>query len=262
MDRLRNSSVQRPLASFRAFWKELDSAIEDIRSHRWTRDGGRDAKADEPIAHVTTDMLFRRLRDAIHLNAGGAPPRFAYGQTPVDLGYIMAAVADETLLYLEAWNGMEQWSGSLLEERIYGTRIAGERIFEEIEAQLAQQSHIDEDIAVGLLVGLSLGFRGKYRLLPAVEAEAETGRLRNRLYRALFLDAPPGIIDWNESMGYPPPFQEGQMQRVPRLTPWIGASVGVVALYILLAHLVWLANIGDLLSRADDIVQAGAPGML
>ncbi len=258
MDRLRNTSVQRPLARFRAFWQVLDGAVEDIRAHRWARD----AAAPGEAAHVTTDAIFRRLRDAILANGGSAPPRFAYGQTPVDLGYIMAALADETLLYLEAWNGMEQWSGTLLEERIYGTRIAGERIFEEIDAQLMQQTQLDEEIAVGLLVGLSLGFRGKYRLLPAVEAEAETGRLRGRLYRALFLDQPPATIDWNETMAYPPPFQEGHMQRMPRLYPWIGACVGVVALYVLLAHLVWLANLDGLLAIADEVTQIGALGLI
>ncbi len=174
----------------------------------------------------------------------------------------MAAVADETLLYLEAWNGMEQWAGTLLEERIYGTRIAGERIFEEIETQLAQQTQLDEDIAIGLLAALSLGFRGKYRLLPAIEADAETGRLRGRLYRALFLDAAPATIDWNDTMGYPPPFQEGQMQRMPRLYPWIGASIAAVALYVLLAHLVWLGNLYGPLSIADEVAQVGALGLI
>lgn len=258
MDRLRNSSVQRPLARFRAFWQELDRAVDDIRSHRWARE----AAAEGGAAHVTTDALFRRLRDAIAAQGGSAPPRYAYGQTPIDLGYIMAAVADETLLYLEAWNGMEQWAGTLLEERIYGTRIAGERLFEEVEAQLAQQTQLDEDISVGLLAALSLGFRGKYRLLPAVEAEAETGRLRNRLYRALFLDAAPAIIDWNDTMDYPPPFQEGQMQRMPRLYPWIGASIAAMALYVLLAHLIWLANLSLPLSIADQVAQYGALGLI
>lgn len=252
MEGARNPAVLQPLARFRAFWVELDGAIEDIRSNRWSSAAG---SAGPDSSHAPAEAAFRRLRDAILTHGGAPPPRLAYGQTPIDLGYIMAALADETLLYLESWNGMEHWNRTLLEERIYGTRIAGERIFEEIDFQLAQQKTIQEDVGVGLMLALALGFRGKFRLLPAMEAEAETDRLRTRLYKAIFFSTPPARIDWRDTMNYPQPFQAGRLERFPRLYPWITAAAATVAFYIFLAHILWDETLGELLSTADQIAR-------
>ena len=260
MESARNTAVMQPLGRFRDFWVELDAVLAQIRTNRMAP--GSDARAARETIRASTDALFRTLRDAILAKGGPPPPRLAYGQTPIDLGYIMAAVADETLLYFEGWNGIEQWSDTLLEERIYGTRIAGERIFDEIDAQLALHNNVPEEIGVGLLLSLTLGFRGKYRLLPASDAEAEIDHLRGRLYRAIFFNPAPARIDWRDTLGYPPPFQAGRRERTARLTPWVVSGLAVVLVYIVAAHLLWIANLDDMLGIADHVVQLGALGAI
>jgi type VI secretion system protein ImpK len=266
MDATHSPAALEPLARFRAFWAELDAAIEDVRARRWApslEPVGAGGAAVQSVAQTARDTgravadgVFRRLRDAILTHGGAPPPKLAYGRTPIDLGYIMAALADETLLYLESWDGVEYWSRTLLEEGIYGTRIAGERIFEEIDEQLGRQNSVPEEVGIGLLLALALGFRGKYRLLPAVEAEMETDKLRVRLYRAIFYRAPAQKIDWRDTMGYPPAFQAGRLERLPRISGWIAAIVVVLIVYVFFAHMFWLSSLADLLSRADTIANS------
>jgi type VI secretion system protein ImpK len=271
MDRAHHPSVQRPLDRLRAFWVDLDGVVRDIRQQKWLQpaelaiageaggESGRDPGRD-PRQHAV-DLLFRRLREAVLTHGGPSVPRSAYGTAPVDLGYIMAALADETLLYLDAWDGMDLWSRTLLEERLYGTRSAGERLYDEIDLVLSRRSGDNDEIAVGLLLALTLGFRGRHRLIAnAVDVEAEADRLRGRLYQAIFYRDPPQRPDWQIAMGYPPPFEAGRLIRLPRLRPWL-AGIGVALLvYLAAAHVVWQENFGDLMTMADRVARSGAPG--
>ena len=271
MDRAHHPSVQRPLDRLRAFWVDLHGVVHDIRQHKWLQPaepamageagGGAYDPGRDPRQHAV-DRLFRRLREAVLTHGGPTVPRSAYGAAPVDLGYIMAALADETLLYLDAWDGMELWSRTLLEERIYGTRSAGERLYDEIDLVLSRRSGDNNDeIAVGLLLALTLGFRGRHRLTAnAVDVEAEADRLRGRLYQAIFYRDPPPRPDWQIAMGYPPPFEAGRLIRLPRLRPWL-AAIGIVLLvYLATAHLVWQENFGDIMTIADRVARSGTPG--
>jgi type VI secretion system protein ImpK len=276
MDRAHHPSVQRPLDRLRAFWADLDGVVRDIRQQKYLlpaepalagagdRTGRELAVADpaqDPRRHAV-DLLFRRLREAVLTHGGPSAPRSAYGAMPIDLGYIMAALADETLLYLDAWDGMELWSRTLLEERIYGTRSAGERLYDEIDQVLVRRTGDNDEIAVGLLVALTLGFRGRHRLFAnAADIEAEADRLRGRLYQAIFYRDPPQRPDWQVAMGYPPPFEAGRLVRLPRLRPWLGAIGVVLLVYLVAGHVLWLHNFGELMTIADRVARSDAPGL-
>jgi type IV/VI secretion system ImpK/VasF family protein len=263
MDRAHHPSIQQPLARFRAFWAELDAVVDEIRQQKWSGPAEAPATAApdrDPRQHAV-DLLFRRLREAVLAHGGAPAPRSAYGAAPIDLGYIMAALADETLLYLDAWDGMALWSRTLLEERIYGTRSAGERLYDEIDVVLARRTGEQDEIAVGLLLALSLGFRGRHRLFAnAADIEAEADRLRGRLYQAIFYRDPPVRPDWQTAMGYPPPFEAGRLIRLPRLRPWIGAIAAAVLVYLVAGHLIWLHSFGDLMDIADRVADNGTLG--
>ena len=73
----------------------------------------------------------------------------------------MAAVADEVLLHGPAWPGQEAWPATLLEEALYGSRIAGERIFRTAH-DLVESQPRRSGVAVSILLALMLGFRGRY----------------------------------------------------------------------------------------------------
>ena len=258
MERAHHPSIQKPLERFSAFWAVLDSVRVEIGLRKWgsPQTGGQAESPDSQRYFV--DMQFRRLREAI-LAYGGAPaPRTAYAQAPLDLGYIMSALADEILLYFDKWDGVSLWGPTLLEERLYGTRNAGERLYDEIELLLARRTGENDEIAIGLLLAVSLGFRGRNRLLPSlIEIEAAADRLRDRLYQSLFYRPPPPLPDWRAAMDYPPAFESGQLIRLPRLRSWVLVFGVCLLAYLAASHVIWAHSFADLLRTADQIKAAG-----
>ena len=83
-------------------------------------------------------------------------------ESMADARYLKAALADELLLNTD-WIGRSCWVDHLLEATIFRTSIAGERIFERIEALLANREPSLRPMASLYLSALALGFQGKYR---------------------------------------------------------------------------------------------------
>lgn len=92
--------------------------------------------------------------------------------------FAFVALLDELLVFSD-WPGARAWEAQPLEARIFGTRAAGERMPEAIEALLAQRDPGRRDLANVYLACLELGFKGKLR--------GETGAMRlDQLRHALF----------------------------------------------------------------------------
>lgn len=79
-----------------------------------------------------------------------------------NLHYIFTALADEIFLNIP-WQGAETWGQSLLEAHIFNTQMAGENIFNDIEALLEQTDPLAPDMAEIYLFAIGLGFRGRLR---------------------------------------------------------------------------------------------------
>ena len=76
--------------------------------------------------------------------------------------YIMVSLADEIFLN-NPWDGKKYWEDNMLEKYFFGTQVAGEKIFSNIEKLIEKDDAESLLIAEIYMKSLSLGFRGKYR---------------------------------------------------------------------------------------------------
>ncbi|MBR9972000.1 DotU family type IV/VI secretion system protein [Magnetospirillum sulfuroxidans] len=183
---------------------------------------------------ITPVDVFLRLRVAIC--PGGTPPPATDGRP--DMGYVMTALADEAMLHQVDWPGREQWMGSLLEQSLYGSQVAGEEIFD------LGQSIIDgtltgrADLAATIMLALSLGFRGRYRDIAdngAIDA------MRRHLFEHAYNQPPPSAIDWPSPLpaALAPVLDAKPMQRLPRVTPWVLAMAAAFGLTLAVSTIIW-----------------------
>ena len=103
----------------------------------------------------------------------------AAGETDIAAAqYAFVALLDELLLFSD-WPGHAAWEAKPLEVRVFGTRSAGERLPDAMEALLVERDPSQRDLANVYLACLILGFRGRLR--------GQAGSLRHdQLRHALF----------------------------------------------------------------------------
>jgi type VI secretion system protein ImpK len=61
------------------------------------------------------------------------------------------------------WQGRAFWAADVLEERVFGTRVAGERVFETIRGLVERRDPADAALASVTLAAIGLGLRGRLR---------------------------------------------------------------------------------------------------
>jgi type VI secretion system protein ImpK len=139
----------------------------------------------EGLAEQLGAITRRLAREAIAWTGAAGEAEIA------DTQYAFVALLDELLLFSD-WPGRAAWESKPLEMRIFGTRAAGERLPDAIEALLARRDASQRDLANVYLACLMLGFRGRLR--------DQAGALRHdQLRHALFAfamqrDAEPGHL--------------------------------------------------------------------
>ncbi len=79
-----------------------------------------------------------------------------------EIRYLKAAVADELLLNTN-WPGRDFFKNFLIESRLFGSSIAGEKIFSIIDEILEAPPGREPEIEQLYLFALAIGFEGKYR---------------------------------------------------------------------------------------------------
>jgi type VI secretion system protein ImpK len=151
------------LAEFRAFHAELVAVKAALATPALPAPPAADSGAAQPAAtplHQAFAKLYRQITTLGHGRAhGAARARLADCET----GYVLAALADEAVLQRLDGPGRDAWAPMLLEDALYGTRVAGERIFELARAAADGRLVGRPDLAVTLLLALLAGFRGRYR---------------------------------------------------------------------------------------------------
>jgi type VI secretion system protein ImpK len=139
--------------------------------------------------------------------------------------YLTVAMADEALIALPDWPYRQQWIASPLEYQLYGSRCAGERIFERIGGLLQTQPGTQRELAHLYLIALAMGFQGRYRKQEG--AESDLMAWRRKLYRHAFGRWPDSSLGEGEAGApadlaarrMPQPYQYTRAGIVPRLLP-------------------------------------------
>lgn len=187
-------------------------------------------------------MVHQRLRTLLEAQTvrarhwGGAYGEGLYREAQ----YAMAALADETMLLRIQWDGKAAWQDRLLETALFGTRIAGERFYERLDALLEEGTRTSGELATIYLVALALGFRGRYW---RPEDEVRLREYRTALSRVIARDDPE--LARNAAHLFPQAYDhtidQGRAVRLPHLRPWMLALAAVVLVFLGASHLVWVS---------------------
>ncbi|HZB90314.1 MAG TPA: DotU family type IV/VI secretion system protein [Stellaceae bacterium] len=231
-----------PLAQFRQFYRELMRVKYALHAGLKNLAGGEaEERQQDPVVlvHHHLKAYLERLYVGATRSGGVLSPE-VYRETQ----YLMAALADEVLLYMTEWAGRAHWTEHLIEVALFETRIAGERVFDYIDALIQRGTAANADLAAVYLVALSLGFRGKYR---AIQDQTALRQYRRALRQIVERHAPlrlqselPVFAD-----AYAHTLDEPRPVKLPHLRPWLIALAAALAVYLVAQQIVWTNGTSD-----------------
>ncbi len=172
--------------------------------------------------------------------------------------YVMVALADEVLLRTE-WPGRSAWRDDLLEMRVFGTHVAGERVFERAEALLRAERGYAQAMAEVYLLAISLGFEGRYRASP------ERGRLDELAAQLLALKGPRLRGTGSDHIlprAYASSVEGDAAVHLPRTRMWMTVLALSVVFYAVVTTLAWRdvsQPLRDIEQRLRDVVTSVKP---
>lgn len=162
-----------------------------------------------------------------------------------ELRYLMAALADELLLSRD-WPGRSRFTETLIETRLFGSSVAGDVIFERIDAQLAGKADVSPAMAPLYLFAISVGFEGRHRGLKADDALQP---LKDALFALIYRrEAQLGAkradqIDAGDRVLSPQAYRYPLSNIVPvrffRFSRGVLAFIGTMLLLIALSQVAW-----------------------
>ena len=172
-----------------------------------------------------------------------------------EVRYLLVAFADEIFVHL-SWSGQEAWRELLLEEELFHTHEAGERVFERVEALLRDEDPARGEVATVYLLVLALGFQGRYR--DALE-EAPLQELRRRLFAFGHHREPEPDLSSRHlfPQAYAHTQDERRDLRLARPWPWAAALAAVFVGYLVLGQLLWSWETRALREALRDVPEKG-----
>jgi type VI secretion system protein ImpK len=138
----------------------------------------RSIKSSNKLADIDYKALHKSMSSFLKVSLE-SERSLSFTGSAKEVVYVMAAIADEFFLNME-WNGKQYWEENMLEQRHFGSQIAGERIFSRIDNLLLEHEPLSTQKAEIYLKALALGFKGKYRC--ADDEQLGIDQYRNRLF--------------------------------------------------------------------------------
>lgn len=199
---------------------------------------------------LTTAQIHGRLLTLLE-----TPPAGASGPQVNEVLYAMAALADEVFIHLD-WSGASSWRHHLLESALFDTHEAGEEIFRRIDhlIQHGDRNQRYAEVALVYLLMLALGFQGRYR--GGSDARDVLDEKRRSLYRFLSGHTP----EVEEAPRLSPPAYGstvapgGPRRKMPYLRRWVFTLGGVILLWLLVGHALWMHLTTHLRPLLDQIL--------
>jgi type VI secretion system protein ImpK len=243
------------LQRFRQFYQELFTIKRLLQEGDWAALVGRRFVAGSAEDQVLLAVRLR-LRTAIAAQGFGSVVA-VHAAAGVDPGYVWTAVADAALLHDVDWPGRAGWAETPLEVVLYRSRVAGDRIFEAIEALTRRNTPDPDGVAITILLAFEMGFRGRYH---GNDDHGEIDRLKAILYDLVF-HAPPDLPrDFDGlTVGAAEPLGARSAFRLPSIRPWGWAIGGVAIGYLLVTGLIWWNQVRDIVGTARYAVELLGP---
>lgn len=245
------------LNQFRAFHAEL-SGIREALALGDRLVGENQARPDPGEVAQRINRRLHRLLDAQAAQAMRGGGSYA-AQQYREAQYLMVALADETLLHGEGWSGREQWMDNLLELSLFGTRVAGEKLFQNLDSLLAMRTP-DPDLMAVYLAVLSLGFRGRYwRQQDNPQLRRYRKALADRLHEARQEGArqEEGRLKQLCAGAYMSTLSRETATKLPHLRPYVIGFIVLFSLYTLVAHGIWYDRTGRIDSLTAPVTRGG-----
>lgn len=225
------------VVAFRQFYAEVLRLKEGVRANPHENADGADAAQEAALrAARVSDLLLAKLRrqESEARRRGGEWGAEAYR----DAQYAMATLADEVFLRMH-WEGRTAWTGNLLEARLFGTYIGGERLFDRIDELLQDPDPTRVHLGTVYMMVLSLGFRGKFE--GRRDAAERVEEYRRRLFAFVYPDPRSGVRGDRPlfAQAYENVADQASPVRLPPTRRWAVAAVAAFALYVVISHGFW-----------------------
>ncbi|WP_347557952.1 DotU family type IV/VI secretion system protein [Robbsia sp. KACC 23696] len=194
-----------------------------------------------------------------------------------DARYLKVALADELLLSLP-WLGRDHWTGHLLESALYQSNIAGDLVFQRIDALLAEREPSRRKVARLYLLAIAMGFQGRYRSSgqlsfpgagsamgskngqsdapadgPATVHDPRLDAYRRELFQFVFQRRPDlgGRDRVLDESAYAYTLAHLAPRKLPALSRWLsGVLIAIVAL-LAISEILWLSTTWDVRSALN-----------
>lgn len=207
------------------------------------------------------EIIIRRLQDFLEAQAA----QVARTGTELMISqyreaqYAMAALADDLFIHDVEWNGREVWRSALLEQALFRTRLAGERVFDRMEALLASNDRRLSQLAAVYLLLLGLGFKGRYREPGgAVQLRSMSARLFEFI-AGRESELAPGLLPAGRTLipsAYAHTLTDGQMRTLARGVRWPVVLAALAGAWLVVGQAMWWVTTANLSSAADAVMQA------
>jgi type VI secretion system protein ImpK len=226
------------VVAFRQFYAEVLRLKEGVKAnpHEVDESGGRRGTDSSLRAARVSDLLLAKLRrqEAEARRRGGEWGAEAFR----DAQYAMATLADEVFLSMP-WEGRTAWASNLLEARLFGSYVGGERLFDRIDDLLQDPDPVRVHLGAVYLMVLSLGFQGRFEGRP--DARERTEEYRRRLFDFVYPDTRSGIRGDRPlfAQAYENTASEAAPERLPATRRWVAGAVAAFALYVVISHGFW-----------------------
>ena len=239
------------VGQFRAFYAELTSLKRRLAvtsAAGALRDAGPEATPGGNASLAMAQSVSRQLLGILELQAIEAQREGGRYTVEVnhEVQYMMAALADEILLNFE-WPGREFWTSCLLEESLFGSRVAGDRVFERLDELLRTRDPARRDLGMIYLLALSLGFQGKFR---GSDSRARMQMYRSALFRFRF-GRDPNIQDRSRQISpqaYGFTVGDAVPQQMPHVARWVIILVISMVCMLGTSELIWQYKASNLIN--------------
>ena len=235
------------LSQFAGFYEEVARIKQQATRGTlgdYLAQGGPPPSNPEALARATSARLAELMLTQRHsLRQRGTEAQLRlHGQA----SYLMAALADEVFIFELVWPAQQAWLSVLLEHRLFGSRLAGRRFFEQAQQVLASPTRdaLSCDLACCFLLALQLGFKGMYR---GDQGVAPLEALRLRLWRFVNGHSPPAYAPVLFPQAYAHTVCTHADPRLAPMAPWLRAARWWALGFLMLSSLLWLWLVQPLL---------------